>query len=671
MADLFDRYTAPSSTSGDLFDRYNAPAKPQQTMVPGKFGIDPSYVGTRLTNIASGFAGLPRMGADLIRSGANMIGVNPDMAIASNPITAVGQIMPSSEDIKRFIHDRLGAPERNTPGEAGKILDAAVEGGMGGVLAGPSTILPSIVGSAASQGAGDIPGIKGTKYEPLVRAGTALLAGGGTGLAQNVAGTGLRVAKNALALGAPEDSAANILGRALTRDEMTAADLKAPALGQPLVIGGGENVKGALRGSIAAPGQARTTVNNALDSYLSGGDARANVAIDQNISNLPPLSTRTNALATDRAAAAGPAYEAAGIPDRVFTPSETVTPGPVTTRQSSILDYEGKPVTVSERGPDVVTKNFNTPTINDSGVQFFLENSPDVKAAIAAARRLPDFKDLPANSMVMLDKAYKHLNGMEQEAIRTGNGTRAFDLHNLRTDFKNALTTANPAYGEALAAYSEPSELMDAAKLGSDVFRKNVNAEEVARNYGAMPADQKKEFLGGVADYLRTRIGNSDRGVAAERIWNGSNVRDRLRAILPSEEFNAFATAMSNEKLAADVSRQVTQGSRTVPMGLEAADNASQTAGILGDLGRGRFLSAGGRAANALAGRLVEGRTEAVNNVLADWLTATDPEKIGLVKSLAERARLHGAARAQGRFNALTYGPIVPALYGASQGGER
>jgi hypothetical protein len=124
---------------------------------------------------------------------------------------------------------------------------------------------------------------------------------------------------------------------------------------------------------------------------------------------------------------------------------------------------------------------------------------------------------------------------------------------------------------------------------------------------------------------------------------------------------------MVEDKRGAQAMRDVGQGSRTIPMGLEAQDNNQQAVGFLNNLLHGRFVSATGNALGAMGGRIAQGRSEAVNNTLANWLTATDPQKVGLVRSLAERARLDALAKSAGRRNALAFGAAVPAVYGASQ----
>ncbi len=427
-----------------------------------------------------------------------------------------------------------------------------------------------------------------------------------------------------------------------------------------LVEGGGPNVRGTLRGAIAAPGEARTNVQNAFDARLEGSNARTTAALDSAISPNNSLGTTVEELAAQRAKAARPLYEDAGIPRRIEA-TETTRPGAPVTRQSAVLDAEGRPMTVTEPGKPTIDRTFNTPNVKSEAIDKLLTESADVQAAIKAARKLPDFKDLPSNSMAMLDKAYKHLEGLEQAAVRAGNGARAFDLGNVRRDLRTALAEANPQYGAALEAFSGPSKLIDAATTGREWFTKNVDPKVASKEFAALsPAEQEAARVG-IRDWARSTIGRSDRGTAAERVWTGGDHRARLEAILSPEGYAQLAKAMNAEKNAIRTSRDINVGSRTAPMGLEAADNAGQV-NALADVGRGRFGAAAGKMLGNALGRIGEGRTEAVNARIAEMLTSTDPATVGLVASLAERARLAEAAKRSGRMNALAVGGFAPAL---------
>lgn len=581
---------------------------------------------------------------DLVAAGLRKIGV---------PVT---DPYGGSESIKR-VNDWLasvpgklgltteGAPVRFDPETTAEKTAAGIGQGTGMVA---STILPaSGIARIATPGTTTQRIAELLAGQPVAQATMGAAGGAVTGATDNPylgLATTLAVPTVSSALGGAkrliggiispdtEEAVRRTLSRALERDNTTGiamgerqAELGPGALA---VEAGGPNIRGVLRGSIAAPGQGRTAAQEAFDARIGGSNARTGTALDNAVSPNGSLATTVDELSALRAQQAAPAYEASGIP-RTVEMTETARPGePMPTKMVPILPGARAMTRVEEFGPPqpIIDRTFNTPNVTSPDLEFLLKYSPDVQAAIGAARRLPQFKDLPSNSMVMLDKAYKHLSGMEQEAIRAGNNTRAFDLKNLRQQFQNALTNANPQYQTALDAFSGPSKLIDAAERAREWFTKNVDPSVVRREFQDMSPDQQEAARVGLRDWARTMIGRSDRGVAAERVWSGGSNRDRFEAILGKDEFDALKKAMDVEKNAISTSRDINVGSRTVPMGAETQDNAQQAVGPLADLLRGRIGMAASKIGGRAYERLVEGRTEAVNQRLADILTSADPE---------------------------------------------
>ncbi len=112
---------------------------------------------------------------------------------------------------------------------------------------------------------------KGTKYEPAARVLGGAAGGAGAGVLQNVAQSlyqGIRNLRPDL-----DDASAKILARAMERDKVTPDQLKARldelGPGAMLVEAGGPNVRGTVRGAIAAMPEAE----RALALSDAGADA--------------------------------------------------------------------------------------------------------------------------------------------------------------------------------------------------------------------------------------------------------------------------------------------------------------------------------------------------------------------------------------------------------------
>ena len=638
MGDLFDRFgvTAASpaapAAGGDLFDRYSAvpsaggvqdwePTVPEPTVVD-RVNRGVNWLGTRATKAATSLVGAPRAYADLERMAITATG----LPYVPSPIAAATQYLPSSQQMNNVVFNSLGVPEVNASGKGGKILDAATEAALGAVVM-PGNVLrnviPAAVGGASQEVAGQLS--EGTKYEPAARVVAGIVGGGLSAAAQNALGNVAQAGKNLRPN--VDKTAAKIVGRAMERDQMTGKTLgKAQAdlgPGAMLVEAGGPNLRGTMRGSIASPGAARTEAQNAFDLRIGGSNDRTTAALDSAISPKNSLAMTVDDLATQRAQASRPAYRVA-----------------------------------VDEAPDLMMSDDLLRLTKDSKV---------VRSAIAAAKGDPDLKGRPVNSMSVLDEVYKTIGGKADAARRGGDGHAAYKMESIRERLKQGIIDENPAYGDALDAYSGPSKLIDAASKGREWFAKNVDPKKAAKDYQAMSPDEQQAVLVGVRDWARTTIGRSDRGVAAERVWNGGDNRARLEAILGPEGYAKLAKAMETERNAIKTSRDINVGSRTTPMALEAADNALG-GGVWQDLLAGRVLSAGGKFAGNALERVTTGRTEAVNARIAKMLTSTDPAEVGLVNALLERARIEELTRSQGRRNALAIGggvlPTANALAG-------
>lgn len=595
-----------------------------------------NWMGTRATKALTGLAGTPRALADLTQAGFAAVGL-PNARML-DPVSIIARQLPSTGQMNDAVFKDAGVPEVNAPGRVGKVVDAATEAALGTIVLPGSlarNLIPAATGGAAQEAAGQA--TEGSKFEPVARLSAGLVAGGGAALAQNALGNVGQGAKNVLRPNTDE-VAAKIIGRAMERDK-TPGNVLAAARddlgpGAMVVEAGGPNVRGTLRGAIAAPGEARTNVQNAFDERILGSNSRTTAALDKAISPNGSLATTVDDLATQRAAAARPAYEAAGVPPR------------------NALASADK-LMLSD---DVLT---------------LFKDSPDVQAALRNARRVPELKGEPINSMAVLDRVYKHIGGLEEAARRSGNNVRAGDLRDLRTRLAGGIGEENAAYTNALASYSEPSKLIDAAGRGREWFTKNVDPAVAGKEFKAMSPDQQQAALTGIRDWARTTAGRSDRGIAAERVWAGGDNRARLQAILDAPGFEGLAKQMGVEKNAIATSRDIRVGSRTAPMALEASDNAGQAVNALAEVGRGRFGAAAGKALSGLFDRIAEGKTEAVNAKIAELLSSSDPKTVAAVMKLLEAARVKEAARAVDRKNALQVGGVASPAVNALAGERR
>lgn len=269
----------------------------------------------------------------------------------------------------------------------------------------------------------------------------------------------------------------------------------------------------------------------------------------------------------------------------------------------------------------------------------------------------------------MWDEAYKHLGGMERAAQRAGNDYEARKIGQERINLKEALADAAPRYGRALEAYREPQHLIDAAERGKEWFKPGVDDATVRREFQALPEAQQEASRIGIRDAVRSSMDRTDRSASGVAFWSSPANRAKLQAVLKPGEYADLERQMGIVKNSAETAADINVGSRTAPVLAEQADIAAQANGSgLADLLMGRPLRAAAKFGSSALGRITEGKTEAVNSKLADYLTSTDAEKVGLVKSLAEKARLKELATQLERRNAARSGGVAAPLLIAGGG---
>ena len=141
---------------------------------------------------------------------------------------------------------------------------------------------------------------------------------------------------------------------------------------------------------------------------VEGSDTRTTNALNKAISPADSLPTTVDDLAAIRSRDAAPAYQAAGVPER---PEMRVR----------AIDEPPTP---------------NSPIVSTPALEKLYAQSSIIRQAINGIRtELPDYKDIPYNSMTMWDQAYKRLGDAEQAARQAGKNSRANDLQNFGKTF--------------------------------------------------------------------------------------------------------------------------------------------------------------------------------------------------------------------------------------------
>jgi 7-cyano-7-deazaguanine synthase in queuosine biosynthesis len=171
--------------------------------------------------------------------------------------------------------------------------------------------------------------------------------------------------------------------------------------------------------------------------------------------------------------------------------------------------------------------------IKASGIKTVLRGSKACDARVGVA---DGYADLPDNSIVLLDKAYKNIGGSAAEATRAGNGEAARDLNSLRVQLRNAITGGDPnhPYAQALDAFSGPSASLDAVKAGQGVLDKDP-AEISAEIRGLAPGDKEFYKLGAAQTLINNAETTGRTGNAVSRIAQSVRAQKQLKPLFDSD----------------------------------------------------------------------------------------------------------------------------------------
>ena len=361
--------------------------------------------------------------------------------------------------------------------------------------------------SGAAAGAGGATGGLESRVMGGAIGGTAgAVLGGAAPAVTSTIGTGGRKVLEATGLIQAPDAATKareLIAKKLAQEGISPEELAARQANVVRTLGardetladiGGESMRRLARGSMAIPNAAQTDVRQMLTERAIGAGPR----ITQDITDLTAIGARdigdvAEEIIQRRRDAAAPLYKQAFEAGEVYSPR----------------------------------------------IDELLAKSKDIKTAIEVARGLPQFADLPANSMLLLDKAYKYVGDMANEARKAGKGSRASDLDTLRNDLLDAIAnkeTGIPVYREAVNTFASDSLLKDALELGAKNFLRKTPAE-INREIKKFPGDAEQQMyrLGAVQSVRDEIYGMRETGNIADKFLNSREMRDRMRTVFTSQ----------------------------------------------------------------------------------------------------------------------------------------
>jgi hypothetical protein len=401
--------------------------------------------------------------------------------------------------------------------------------------------------SGAAAGAGGATGgLESRGMGALMGAGFGTVLGGAAPAVTSTIGTGARKFAQATGMTQPisaTDKARELIAKKLAQEGISPEELAARQAAVVRTLGardetladiGGESMRRLARGSMAIPNAAQTDVRQMLTERAIGAGPR----ITQDITDLTAIGARdigdvVEEIIKNRSLLASPLY------DQAYAAGQ----------------------------------------INSFAIDNLLKKSKDIQYAISEARRLPEYADLPDNSMLMLDKAYKYVGGLANSAKISGKSTQADDLNNLRMSLRNAITDEVPVYGKALDTFSSESLLKDALELGAKNFLRKTPAE-INREIKKFPGDAEQQMyrLGAVQSVRDEIYGMRETGNIADKFLNSREMRDRMRTVFNSQgEYETFIKNLERERQMAVTRARIEGNSVTTPLAQDVAEITAQS----------------------------------------------------------------------------------------------
>lgn len=202
-------------------------------------------------------------------------------------------------------------------------------------------------------------------------------------------------------------------------------------------------------------------------------------------------------------------------------------------------------------------------------------------------------------------------------------------VNDVRATYRDRLKELNPTYGEALKAWSDPSQSLDALRRGQQMLRTN---RDVTRSASENIAAQDRPFFElGVGRALADMTSDpASAGGAARRLTEDRQMGERLTSVLPdAERRGMLVDALRREAGMARNDRIIapSAGSQTQPLQALGEDMANEPL-IARLLMNGRTGGIGGAVSGALSEvyRRGQGINSNVADAMAPMLFGTGPD---------------------------------------------
>lgn len=232
----------------------------------------------------------------------------------------------------------------------------------------------------------------------------------------------------------------------------------------------------------------------------------------------------------------------------------------------------------------------------------------------------------------------------------------------IKDQLLKAMDEASPDYKQARQAFSGIMSGKDALEAGRTFIRED--AEAIGRRLAEMPVEDQELYRIGGLRAIKDIIGSKPKDVSVVQLLRKSNLLDKVRELVPSEEaFNNYVRELENARRFAETRATALGGSQTAEKLLDATDQSLNLGSVASDVATGNRGGITSRLMDWVGGKFnnMVGPGEDARAKIAQILTSTDPAQ--------RQDALQAIAAALSQQQTMRQGAAVVGSTGASQAG--
>jgi hypothetical protein len=261
---------------------------------------------------------------------------------------------------------------------------------------------------------------------------------------------------------------------------------------------------------------------------------------------------------------------------------------------------------------------------------------PEINQAISKARsQYPsELKDLPDNSIKVLDYAKRVLDDDIGVAKRSGEGNFARSRSQIKNDLLSKIDQYSPTYAKARKLSGDYLSNTEALETGREFLK--MDADTISKTFKTFNPTQKESFKAGVARGVRDIIDNSNDSVdITKKILGKEEIRNSLKSIMSPKEYDEFAKLVRAEAQLKQLERFTLGNSTTAGKAIDAESIAGDAQEIVQSLATNGPASVARQQVAKAIFKTFDGLSDKTSEQVAKALMETDRAKqISLIQNL-------------------------------------